>query len=356
MGNRSTSTNEISLNDVVVTTGKLVKFLLSKWLIIFIAGLIGGIAGVTYAWIQQPKYQAVLTFTTDEEAQSTTSGLSGLVSQFGINLGGGNSVFSGVNILPLIKSQKMVMQSLLHIDTIGGKKVRLINLYMEASGMYKSFRESETLKNVSFPETQSISTFSRLQDSVLLLVIKEVTEDVISVDQPEDVSVIYSLTCTSKSEVFSKVFAEQLIKEVSNFYVDYKTRRSFETVKILQNRADSIKREYDAALYGRAALSDANLNPAFMTPTVSIQRRQTDITVLATAYGEILKNLELAKFNLLRETPLIQVIDHPKEPLTIIRLRKAVGGIIFAFAFTSIVIIRLLFRKVLADSKKASEE
>jgi hypothetical protein len=80
-------------------------------------------------------------------------------------------------------------------------------------------------------------------------------------------------------------------------------------------------------------LADANLNPAFQTPTVGIQRKQTDITVLATAYGELLKNLELAKFNLLRETPLIQVIDTPLLPLENKKIGRLTGGIFFAFAF-----------------------
>ena len=39
------------------------------------------------------------------------------------------------------------------------------------------------------------------------------------------------------------------------------------------------------------------------------------MTVLGTAYGELLKNLELAKYSLLKEIPYIQIIDIPHYPL-----------------------------------------
>ncbi|MEP6513796.1 MAG: hypothetical protein ABJA79_07995 [Parafilimonas sp.] len=352
MNQEVSATKEITLYDAVNSLKKLFRYLLSKWLIIGLIALAGGVVGVTYAWLLKMKYEAVLTFTTDEEAISSNNGLLSLASQFGFNIGGGSGgVFSGENLLALLRSQKIITGSLLSTVTFENKTERLLNIYMESEGIYKSFRSSEKYKNLNYPVTQDPATFSRLQDSVLLLITKDISESALSVEQPDEDVQIYKLTCVSKSEFFSKAFAEEMMKQVSDFYIESKTKRFMSIVNILQSRADSVKREFNSALYGRASLSDANINPAFQMPTVGIQKKQTDITVLGTAYGEIVKNLELAKFNLLRQTPLIQIIDEPLLPLKQIKPGRFLTGMIMAFVFGMIAIMWLTLRKVFAPRK-----
>jgi hypothetical protein len=48
-------------------------------------------------------------------------------------------------------------------------------------------------------------------------------------------------------------------------------------------------------------------------------------------YGELIKNTELAKFTLMREEPLIQIIDKPYFPLDRKKLGRGKGGIIGGF-------------------------
>ncbi|HVX49201.1 MAG TPA: hypothetical protein VHB48_03555, partial [Chitinophagaceae bacterium] len=104
---------------------------------------------------------------------------------------------------------------------------------------------------------------------------------------------------------------------------------------------------YNDALRGKATLSDANLNLAMQLPATSIQSKQTDLTVFGTAYGELLKNLELAKFNLLKETPVVQVLDEPILPLEKVKLGKMITGIITAFLFGFITVVVLAAKRVL---------
>jgi hypothetical protein len=160
---------------------------------------------------------------------------------------------------------------------------------------------------------------------------------------------MYKVSFTSIDEGFSIAFCNQLIQQVTQFYTETKTKRSAKIVSILQNTADSIKSAYNLALMGRAELSDANLNSAFQTPVVGIQRKQTDITVLATAYGEVLKNLEIAKFNLLKDAPLIQVIDTPMQPLEKNKFSRLLAGILTAtglgFIYCAFLCVKFLFAK-----------
>lgn len=341
------SAPELSLKDVVAKINAAIAYLLKKWLIIVCFAILGGISGILYAWIQKPKYVAVLTFSM-EDGKSDAGGLASLASQFGVSLGSVGGIFSGENILILIQSDKLIQSTLLSQVTINNKKKSLLNFYLaseKASGSYKEPKDLKA-KNVSFPEEQDPATYSRLQDSVLHNIVEGVKKAILKVEKPENKFNLYTITCTSKYEDFSLLFCKQLIQQVSDFYVAIKTKRSAQIVNILQSRTDSVKRAYDRALFGRAELSDANLNPAFSLPTVGIQREQTNVTVLATAYTELLKNLEVAKFNLLKDTPLIQVIDEPQEPLTIKKLGRLLSGIIGGFLFGFVTCIILLFKKL----------
>ena len=64
---------------------------------------------------------------------------------------------------------------------------------------------------------------------------------------------------------------------------------------------------------------------------------------------ELVKNLELAKLALRRETPLIQVIDKPIFPLAIDRFGKLkgllLGGILFVVLISIYLIINMIFNK-----------
>lgn len=343
---------ELTFKHIVSAAVDFIKFLFSKWLILLIFGITGGVAGIAYAWVQKSSYEAVLTFSTDDDKGSSAGSLAGLAAQFGFNLGGAGNVFSGDNIVALMQSRKIIFSTLQTPVLFNGKQESLLNIYLEISGMSESFKKSPILKNAVFPITQKPETYTRLQDSVLLLVIKDMTENVVKIDRPDKKIDMYEVRCKSSNEIFSKEFTQQLIRKVSDFYVETKTKRSQITVNVLQKSADSLRQAFNAALSGRASLADANLNPAFQAPLVGIQKKQTDITVLSTALGEILKNLELAKFNLLRETPLITVIDEPMLPLRDMKMGRLLTGIFGGFLFGIICIVYLLIARTIKEINK----
>ena len=95
--------DSISFKDIFKQTILAFKYLLSKWIIIVIAGIAGGVIGLIYAFNATPTYSATLNFVLSSNS-STTSGLAGFVTQFGVNLGSDNDVFSGDNIITLMKS------------------------------------------------------------------------------------------------------------------------------------------------------------------------------------------------------------------------------------------------------------
>src|SRR5206468_630735 len=80
---------------------------------------------------------------------------------------------------------------------------------------------------------------------------------------------------------------------------------------------DSVKRVINESIGGVASSLDAapNANPQLLSLRVPSQRKQIDVQASVAVYSEIVKNLEISKLSLRKETPLIQVIDAPVLPL-----------------------------------------
>ena len=289
---------------------KAIGYLKQKKLIIIIAMIAGLAFGIFYSTVKKPLYTATLNFSIEGDDNMGGGSLLSLASQFGLNLGGGglSGVFAGDNVMELFKSRRIIEQSLL--QSYNGTDKSLADEYLDILG----WRSSGDLNPNLFP-LNSAKEFGREQDSLMGAMHEFITKAVLEVGKPDKNLNIYYISFKSSDETFTKQFTEGIADEVKKFYIDTKTKRAKETVDMLQRKADSLRRAYDYALYGRAALSDANLNPAFQTPQVGEQKKQTDITVLGTAYGELLKNLEVAKFTLLKSTPLLQIIDVPHYPL-----------------------------------------
>lgn len=72
---------------------------------------------------------------------------------------------------------------------------------------------------------------------------------------------------------------------------------------------------------------------------------------MGTAYAELLKNLELAKYTLLKQTPFMQVIDEPKFPLEKktypMLLYVPLSILLFTFLTVALLISLKLFRNTL---------
>lgn len=346
---------ELTSQDAAKKIGVLVKYLFSKWIIIGLIAFFGGVLGVTYAWLMDDKYEATTTFSIEEDKAGAAIGLAGIAAQFGINIGGTDDIFSGENVLALMYSQRIIQSALFSKMNYKGREESLINVYLEITKLRKWMDNNNELRNVKFPIGQDRSTYSRLQDSMLILITQGISKNAILAIRPDKKLDIFSLTCQSSDESFSVALCNQILNNVTEFYTTSKTQKAKQTVDILQRRADSLYKEYTIALGGRAQLADANINPAFQMPLVGIQRKQTDITVLGAAYTELVKNLELAKFDLLRKTPLIQVVDSPQTPILNKKLGRLLGGILFAFMFgvLSLILytIKFMMKEPIANTK-----
>jgi hypothetical protein len=346
--------DEISLKELLIKSKEIWRFLVRKRKIIILAGLLGACIGLAVAWLTKPKYIATLTFSVENEKTNPLGAYSGLASMAGIDLGGsGGSMFSSDNIMSIMTSRKMTFNTLLSPITIDNRKTTLIDYYLTFNHYKDKWAHKPKLAKLKFGLNLKPDSLTRLQDSILFEIHKILLKKVISITKPDKKLSLIEATCTSTDELFSKVFVETLSTQVTAFYIGIKTKRQKENVDILQNKADSLYRVLSNSMYKSATLADQNLNMAKQVAGVDRQRKQIDQQVASTAYTEIIKNLEMAKITLQKETPLIQVIDQPVLPLEKEKVSKLismiVGGILSCFLVIGFLLGQKLFKKIMAE-------
>ena len=353
--NQEQPNDEISLKDLILKLKDWYHYLLSKWKIILIAGIIGGILGFTYAYFQKPVYTAETTFVLEEgDGGGGLGAYAGLASMAGLDIGGGGGgIFQGDNILQLYKSRKMIQEALLSADTFNNKAQLLIDRYIAFNKLREGWEKKPKLVNITFQG--NLATFTRLQDSIITGIVSDINNNYLEVAKPDKKLSIISVKVKAKDEAFAKAFADRIVRTVNDFYVNTKTKKSAENLAILQFQADSIKRVLNYSISGVAAAIDANpnSNPAFQALRVPSQRKQIDVQANGAAYQEVVKNLEIAKITFRKEKPLIQVIDEPVFPLYNERFGKAkgiiLGGIIFGFFSVLYLLIKKAFNGIMVN-------
>lgn len=355
---RKDDDDELSLKDILLTIKAGIAFIISKWVIILVVGIIGGSLGVLYSYLQKPLYVAQLSFVLqNEKGGNSMSSALGLASQFGINMGGSSSddEFSGDNFLEFMKSRSMIERALLTTINIGGKNQTLAENYISFNKLRDSWQHNPELKNIEFLPNSNRSKFTLKQDSILGALYKLIISNNIVVDKLDKKLSIISIKVSATNELFAKDFIEVLIKNVSDFYIQTKTKKAYQNVAILQRQTDSVRRALNAAISGVASSIDANPNPNMSLQILKVpsQRRQIDVQANTAILNELVKNLELAKMSLLQETPLIQVIDRPILPLEKVRFGKLkgliLGGLIAVFLTIIILLSIRVYSKILSE-------
>lgn len=345
--------DEISLKELILKIRELIRYLVTKWKIIILAGIVGGALGFLYAWSKKPVYAASCTFVLDEgKSGGGLSQYAGLAAMAGINIGGGASdgLFQGDNIMELYKSRRMLEATLLSYGEFDGEKDLLINRYIKINNLHEAWGEDPKLSGLSF-SNQHVS--NRIKDSVLASVVADIRKNYLTVEKLDKNLTILDVRATSLDEQFSLNLAVQAVSTVNNFFVETKTKKANESLELLQYQADSVRNELNKAISNTASAIDANpnANPALSIVQVPSQKRQIDVQANSAIYSEVVKNRELARMSLHQETPLIQIVDVPKYPLAVSRSSKVkftiVGAVSFIFLISIWFFAILLVRKIM---------
>lgn len=332
MNNKPTT---VALSHLLSEAKAMVSYWLGMRKLILIAlFLVSGVV-LLYSFLQKQQYEATTSFILEEKSATGGGGLSGLASQFGFDLGGlgaGGSIFSGDNILDILRSRHIVEKVLLSkIDSSKGGQT-LADLYIP---QLRKDIPTVDYTNVVYPKP-----LNRLQDSVLYLIYDKIVQKNLVVDRVNKKGSIIKVTVVSESELFSKIFSDRLVFETIKLYVDQKTSVSNRNIARLEARADSLLRVLNNKSYQSASLQILDANTAFRSTAVPVELSQREKSISFALFSEVVKNLEASRMSLASQTPIINILDTAKYPL--LNRKKSIwillGAATAAVAFLSFVI------------------
>lgn len=352
MDNRPVENDEISLKELIYKGKEWFSYLLSKWKIIVLVGVIGATLGLVYSLTQKPIYTATLTFALeDDKSGGGLGGALGLANTLGIGGGGSEGIFSGSNLNELFKSRLMVEQTLLTPVNVNGQVISLAEMYIQNNNWRDNWSNNPKFRNIQFLPEVNRKYFTRVHDSILGTIYQNLSKSYLSVAQKDKEIAITSIDVTSHNEQFSLYFCEALAGQVGKFYVNTKSKKARENMRILERQVDSVRTELNGAITGVAVANDNtfNLNPALNVRRAPSAKRQVDVQANTAILTELVKQCELAKVTLRKETPLIQVIDRPILPLKKERLGKVKGLIVGGFLSGFLTVLFLIVRRFLRD-------
>ncbi len=332
-------TELIKLSDILTLIRKFMSYIMTKIRIFVVVTIISCLLSILFWFYQDDKYNAVATFIV-EEGSSKSGGLSGIASQFGIDIGslmggGGASLFSGDNIFEIMKSRKIITKVLLSKDE-NGQSLADLYIHFKKVKLSKNFKFQDS---VNFSKNPIDSNFKIYQDSILNIIYKNLIQNNINIEKLNKKSSIITVSVFSPNEKFSKLFIERLVKETSDLYIEIKVGNLSKSINKIQKKADSLENilqnisqkssklvlPTQQKLFNEntaLTLSKENFFSEFTYKnTVPSEYVTRNRTVAFTLYGEVIKNLETLKISLVNQTPIIQVLDLPQFPLNNQKIR-----------------------------------
>lgn len=353
---------KITIKELLTQAIDWFSYLRKKWVVIFLIAFLSGGIGVLIAYNSKTEYKAVLSFVLEDDkgGGGGLAGAMGLASTLGVDLGtSAGGAFTGGNLIQLMKSRTLVEKALLTPLSDKDTKTSLAEHFIQFNKLNKNWSKDPAMTKMSFEPYADRGKFNLQQDSVMGEIYHMIAgkNGQLSVIQQDKKTSIITVQVKSIDQVFSKEFSERIVQVVSDFYIQTKSKKARNNVMILQNQADSVRRELNDAISGVASSTDNtfNLNPALNIKRTPGSRRQVDVQANTAILTQLVTNLEMAKVTLMKETPLIQLIDTPIYPLEKIRVGKTrslilggfIGGVI---AVCGLVIIRMIRRALNADS------
>ena len=291
-------------------------FIFSKVRVVVVGTLIIMTCIFLYNYIISPVYYARTTFVLDNDSSSGSMGdLSSLASLAGVNASSfidASSLFQIDNIQELYRSSSMLKNTLLSTTLINNREVLIIERLAEAEKLINKWEKLgiifEDFKNKSL---------TRQQDSLIKKSIELIRKEYLFVHKPNRKTTILEIGFNHKDELLAKSFNENLVSIVNKFYYDTKTLKTSSNLEILKKQSDSVKNVLDESILALAKIDQniPNLNNLDKVSMVPYQMAMIDVQSNSAVYGEIVKQLELAKVTHRNNMPLIQIIDKPILPL-----------------------------------------
>jgi hypothetical protein len=268
--------------------------------------------GFLTTFFYSPEYISRLTFIN--EVGNNELGSSNISAFIGLDVApNSNDAFAGDNLFEILRSRMMIRNVLLDTVVYSGKRKSFLDIYI----------------NNHYGKIELSS--GRGIDSIINLVYNRVLGK-LSIYQNDKKLNLTTIELHDKDEFFAKTFIETLSAEAIQYFKKYKSLRARKNYELLSVQSDSLRRILSQDMDIMATMNDNQINAKRQIAKSQSQFQNINIQNTLIVYQDINKQLQSAKLTLLRETPLIQIIDIPVYPLE----KRALNVVLTVFLFALI--------------------
>lgn len=304
--------DEISLKELILSLIEFYKEIIKhwKWLVTIPIPLIGYMLYKTYTL--PTTFEAELTFMMNDD-KGSGGGLSGLAASFG--LGGVKGEYNLEKMHSLLKSRKIIEKVLFEKIQLLGKVDFIGNHIIREYKFHERWEEDNSSLMGFLFNDDNLDKFKRKENTVLKSIYNLITRGGILSSNINDETRIMSISVNSTNEEFSIILVERLFKRLSQFYIIKSVEQQQQTFALAKSKADSLKSVLNTSQIRLLRLKDSHRNLTLLQYQAEQMRIEYELQALVMAYGESLRNQEIADFSLKSNTPFIQPIDFPISPL-----------------------------------------
>ena len=158
---------------------------------------------------------------------------------------------------------------------------------------------------------------------------------------------IMTISATMSDPTVAALVARYTLDHLTKYVTDYRTGKARQQVDFLSRQVNSARRRYQTAEYAVSAYRDRNRATYLNTAKIEEQRLQADFLLAQSVYNDLSKQLELARIKVQEESPVFQVLEPPRVPLTKSGPRRTVLTVGFAIFGAMLGLIVFFVRRLI---------
>ena len=304
---------EVNSNDEIDILDLLKKLYKSRKLIVYIT-VTFSIIGVATALLLPIKYNSKTVFIPQNQEKGSSS-LSGVASLVGINLSSG---FSGSEIPPTMYPQiiESVKFKRLILKKVIDKKnnTTLENFIAE----HYSIQESEGENILDLGMT--------LNEEKYFTILNEIIN--VSVNEKDG---FVSINCEMSNAEYSAKITKFSREILQNIIIENKIENARQNLVFSESQLIEKKKEFDNIYSKLAFFSDSNLNSVNSFVLNEKNKLESEFQIISAVVEEISKQVEQAKLQLKKDTPVFSTIQEAVIPVKRSSPKRTQLVIIFGF-------------------------
>lgn len=295
---------------------------------------VGLVLGLAVALLSPKEYKSGATLMP--EVQSTESGASRLLQQYGGLLGmGGSADLGGGGMIPPQLYPQMVQSLPFQLELLNTEVE--FSRFETTTSVYAFFDDIYTASVLTLAQEYTfglpgklIGLFKEEEDSrplpkgfetdSVISVTKDQMEIIdnmrerVSVSLNEETGVI-NLSVTMPDPEAAAQLAQKSIGLMREYVVSYRTRKAEEDLVYAREQLEGAKEEFETVQNTLAEFRDSNVNLSSARAQTQLQRLQSEYDLAFNVYNSLAQQVEQAKLKVQEQTPVVSVLQPVQVPV-----------------------------------------